>query len=250
MAKPPLKELVVIRRSQITEHMLRITLGGDDLALIRDDQESAYLKLVFPQSECEPTLMRTYTIRHQRRNEIDIDFALHGSTGPATTWAINTQPGDRVLVGGPGGKTLINHLADWYLLVGDMTALPSISVNLAQLPADACGYAVIEVASESDIQTLDHPQNLELSWVINPRPSLDAATLLSKVRALPWLDGQPAVWAACEFGNMLALRQFFKQECGIPRSHLYVSSYWQIGQSEDEHKIAKQQDSEQTAAVA
>ena len=77
MARPPTKELVVVRSTQLTEHMLRITLGGEQLAHLPEDQESAYIKLVFPKGEGERPLMRTYTIRHQRQAEIDVDFALH-----------------------------------------------------------------------------------------------------------------------------------------------------------------------------
>lgn len=245
MVRSQLKTLVVLRSSLITEHMLRITLGGEDIAAFPGDQESAYIKLVFPQGAGERPLMRTYTIRRQRRTEIDVDFALHTPSGPATSWAVNAKPGDQILVGGPGAKKMIHQPADWYLLAGDMTALPAISVNLAQLPENAKGYAVIEVVSAADIQALEHPENLQLHWVINPYRNSDETPLLSKIQSLPWLTGQVAVWAACEFSSMRTLRRFFKQEQGVPLSHLYVSSYWKLGQSEDEHKIAKQQDREQ-----
>ena len=65
---------------------------------------------------------------------------------------MNAQPGNRILVGGPGPRKLINTSADWILLAGDMTALPAIKINLAHLPRDAKGYVVLEVVDESDIQ--------------------------------------------------------------------------------------------------
>ncbi|WP_391556739.1 hypothetical protein [Rosistilla ulvae] len=40
-----------------------------------------------------------------------------------------------------------------------------------------------------------------------------------------------------------------KQRADLPNSHLYLSSYWKIGQTEDEHKVAKRNDSEQGAAA-
>jgi NADPH-dependent ferric siderophore reductase len=247
MAKPMPKELDVIRSTQITDHMLRITLGGEALASFPSEQESAYIKLMFPRGEGKRALVRTYTIRHQRHTEIDVDFALHDHVGPATSWAVNAQAGDQILVGGPGPRKLINYHADWYLLAGDLTALPAISVNLGLLPPDAIGYAVIEVPSEADIQSLKHPENVELHWEINPGPDPEGVILLAKIQALPWLAGQPAVWVACEFNSMRTLRHFFKHERDIPKTHLYISSYWKNGQSEDEHKIAKRQDSEHTA---
>lgn len=249
MAKPPMQELQVVRSERITDNMLRITLGGNPPPAIPSDHESAYIKLVFPRGDGERPLLRTYTIRHQRPTEIDVDFALHGQMGPATAWAVNSQPGDRILIGGPGPKKLIEPDADWYLLAGDMTALPAISVNLQALPAHARGHAVLEVRSEADIQPLDHPESMIVHWEVNPQPDPDGAFLLSKIRALPWLEGQPAVWAACEFSSMRSLRRYFKQECGIPKSQLYVSSYWKIGLAEEDHKQAKLQDAEEAEAA-
>lgn len=245
MARPAPRELEVIRCQQLTPHMRRITLGGEAMANFPQDQESAYIKLMFPQRHDSQTLTRTYTVRYHRQGEIDVDFALHEQPGPASQWAMATQPGDRILVGGPGPKKLINHDADWYVLAGDMTALPALSVNLAQLPAEATGYAIIEVVSGDDIQSLAHPEGVQLHWLVNPTPDPEGATLAAKVQSLPWLAGQPAVWATSEFQSMRALRRFFKQDRGVAKSHLYISSYWKIGQSEDQHKIAKRRDAEQ-----
>lgn len=250
MAKPAPRELEVIRSTRLTPHMQRITLGGAEINSFPTDQESAYIKLMFPQPGEERPLVRTYTVRQQSDNTIDVDFALHGTSspetqGPASRWAEEAQPGDRILVGGPGPRKLLNPDADWFLLAGDMTALPAISVNLALLPKDAQGYAVIEVVDESDIQALQHPEHIELIWVINPSASDQHYPLRDKIEQLNWLPGQPAVWTACEFNTMRALRQFFKQEKAIPKSHLYISSYWKIGSSETQHKVAKREDEAQ-----
>ncbi|MCT7655619.1 siderophore-interacting protein [Oceanimonas sp. NS1] len=247
MPKSDLKELVVLASSYVSDNMLRITLG-DDIARLPADQESAYIKLVFPQEKGERPLLRTYTIRHQRQAEIDVDFALHSPMGPATRWAVNARPGDRILVGGPGDK---NDLPARRLVFAGRRhgRLPALSVNLARLPERARGYAVIEVVSEADIQDLSHPEHLRLHWVINPHPTPERSALLDKIQSLPRLDGDPAVWAACEFNAMRALRRYLKQEYDLAKSHLYISSYWKLDQSEDEHKVVKRQDSEQEAAA-
>ncbi|WP_111497235.1 MULTISPECIES: siderophore-interacting protein [Marinobacter] len=248
MPKPAPRELEVIRTTPVTPHMLRVTLGGDNMAQFPTDQASAYIKLVFPRGEGQRPMMRTYTIRHQRADEIDVDFMVHDTEGPASSWAQAAQPGDRILIGGPGARKLVDPEADWFLLAGDMTALPAMSVNLELMPADARGYAVIEVVDEADIQELDHPENVELHWVVNPTPDADGQTLLNRVRQLAWLDGEPSVWAACEFTSMRNLRKHFKQEKEVGRRSLYVSSYWKIGVSEDEHKLAKSRDAETAGA--
>ncbi|WP_201550145.1 siderophore-interacting protein [Psychrobacter fjordensis] len=248
MAKPMPRILAVKSIVDITPNMRRITLGGEAFDGFPADQESGYIKLMFPQDEGK-LIMRTYTIVQQRDNEIDVDFVLHGlnhqgTAGLASHWAKTTTIGDEILIGGPGEKKLINHQAGWFLLVGDMTALPAITVNLAQLPDDAVGYAVIEVLSDADIQSIKKPQNIEIHWVINPATSDSHYPLLEQVKALTWLEGEAAVWTACEFNSMRALRQYFKKDRNVAKTHLYISSYWKLDNSEDEHKVIKRQDAE------
>ncbi|WP_292016681.1 siderophore-interacting protein [Marinobacter sp. HL-58] len=64
--------------------MLRITLGGDGLEDFPQGQKSAYIKLLFLQGGDARPLMRIYTIRKQRPEEIDVDFVMHEDHGPAS----------------------------------------------------------------------------------------------------------------------------------------------------------------------
>lgn len=240
MPKPAPRTLELLRKEFITPHMLRLTLGGTGLQDFPEDQESGYVKLMFPTQD--KPLMRTYTIRNQRENEIDIDFALHGDSGVACHWALHADIGEQIQVGGPGPKKLIAEGTDWMIFVGDMTSLPAISVNLAKLPNQAKGYAVLEVQSEDDIQDLEKPDGIEIQWIINPEPGQDSNALLEHVKALDWLDGSLAVWAACEFNSMRNLRAFFKQREEVDKANLYISSYWKLGLNEDQHKVEKRTD--------
>lgn len=244
MKKPEPRELEVIRTSRVTPNMHRVTLGGEGMSRFPDDQESAYIKLFFPREDGEKPLVRTYTVRHHRPGEIDVDFNLHQPAGPAASWAASTQPGDRILVGGPGPKKMINPDADWHLLAGDMTSLPAISVNLEQLPDDACGHAVISILHEDDAQPLKHPANIKLHWIVDPAPNEDGQTLLKYITGLDLPQGEPSIWTACEFSSMRALRQHFKETWQPSRDRLYISSYWKIGRSEDQHKVIKREDAD------
>ena len=260
MNRPAPRDLVVIAKKQVTPNMLRVTLGGDGMAGFPEDQESAYVKLIFPidGDDKDRVLRRTYTVRHDRMTdqgrEIDLDFVMHGDGsdhndhgGPASNWAVNCKPGDVITVGGPGPKKLVDPDADWFLIVGDMTALPAVSVNLETLEADARGYAVIEVRSEADIQPLAKPDNITIEWVINPRPGEVSNALVDVVKKLPWGDGRPSVWAACEFTAMKELRSYFREERGLGKDDLYISSYWKLGMNEDNHKVIKSEDAKTAA---
>lgn len=242
MARPEPRELDVIGKRNVTPNMLRITLGGAGLAGFPENQTSAYIKLRLPDAASGRDVVRTYTVRTHHADTIDVDFALHEDCGPATLWAMNAKAGDTIMVGGPGPRKLVHENADWYLLVGDMTALPAISGNLEMLPDTVRGTAVIEVMDQADIQDLKKPPHLAIEWVINPQPGHDSDLLVERVRSLPWQSGNPSVWAACEFASMRGLRDYFRGERGLDSSNLYISSYWKAGSNEDSHKIAKRED--------
>ncbi|QUX95882.1 NADPH-dependent ferric siderophore reductase [Marinomonas sp. CT5] len=246
MSKLQPRELTVIRKTNITKNMLRITLGGMNIHTIPDDQESAYVKLIFPSKDQKP-LMRTYTIRHQRKDEIDIDFVLHKDGGPASSWALHSQPNDTILVGGPGPKKQIDKSAEWMLFVGDMTALPAISVSLEKLPQNSKGYAVLEVISGEDIQPLKHPDGIDIKWIINAQPGEKDSLLLEHVKSLNLPEDNISAWVACEFSSMKSLRSYLKNELRIKKENLYISSYWKHGNNEDQHKKVKQIDAEEMA---
>ncbi|MDP2697653.1 siderophore-interacting protein [Thalassospira sp.] len=251
MTKPAPRTLTVIRKAQITPNMLRITLGGDGMAGFPDDQGSAYVKLILPQSgdaaATDRPVLRTYTVRHHRPGEIDIDFVLHGDGGPASRWAGACAPGDTLAVGGPGPKKLVDNRADWFLIVGDMTALPAISVNIEQLPPNAKGHAVIEILAESDIQKIAAPQDFHIHWKLNPHPGINSDVLIDHVKTLPWPDGRPSVWVACEFSSMRKLRDHLCNDRALDRDNLYISSYWKLGSNEEKHKVEKRADAERAA---
>ncbi|KJS18572.1 MAG: siderophore-interacting protein ViuB [Hoeflea sp. BRH_c9] len=242
MTRPEPRQLDVLAKTYVTPNMLRITLGGPGLAGFPTEQTSAYIKLRLPDPLGGRDAIRTYTVRSQREGEIDVDFALHEICGPATFWALSTEVGYSIMVGGPGPRKLVHADADWFLLVGDMTALPAISGNIELLPKSAKGMAVIEVMTEADIQEIEKPADFTIDWVINPHPGEASHLLLERVRRLDWPAGKPSVWAACEFSSMRALRDYFRAERGLDAINLYVSSYWKAGSDEDSHKIAKRED--------
>ena len=243
------KKLTVKSAVNLTPNMRRVTLHGDSLANFPPNSEGDYLKLLFDQPGGGKPIMRTYTVAEQRSqpNEIDVDFMLHTGTdglshGIAAPWSIDVQANDEISLFGPGPAKFINLDADCFLLAADMTALPALTANLKLLAADARGKAFIEILSEADKQDLPKPENIEIIWVINEEPGSDESPLFHAIQGAETQTGKLAVWAACEFKTMKKIRQYLKEDLGVERSHLYISSYWKKGDTEEEHKVAKQAD--------
>lgn len=254
--------LTLTEKQQLSPSIVRLVFIGDELNSFPVDQESGYVKLLFA-AEGQQSVdgqqlddkayfknlhKRTFTIRdfNPDTNNLHIDGICHSfghpDQGPANAWLESVEVGHQIWVSGPGDKKIIYPFADWFFLIGDMTALPAIAVNLAQLPTDARGYAVIEVIDQADITDLAKPDNVQLHWVVNPSPKTANTLLADAARALPWQKGTPAVWAAGEFELMRAMRRYFKNDCSVPKENIYASSYWKIGVNDEGNKQAKKLD--------
>lgn len=245
--KSPPRLLTVLDKKEFTPNMWRITLGGPGMADFPTEQSSAYVKLRFHRPDRERPIQRSYTIRHQREDAMDMDFVRHPEGGPASRWAEDTQPGDTIEIGGPGPRKMVDFTADWFLLIGDMTALPAIAANIELLPADAHGQAIIEVMSRADIQTIDAPEHFDIQWIINPEPGRNSDVLYQAARDCQWLDGTPSIWCACEFNTMRRLREYLRRERDVNFKHHYISSYWQDGRTDEQHKQNKKADTDAQA---
>lgn len=250
--------LNVMKTERISPHVQRITLQGANIAHFGKESEGGYIKLLFTplgstdlsslEADTQP-VMRTYTIRQfdPQTHCLVVDFVLHITDdlacGFAARWAENAQVGEKISIAGPGKSQDPNWQADWVYLVADMTALPALSVTLANLPAESKGYAVIEISDPADQQTLLAPAGVKIIWV----NAAQDKPLTEVVKTQPWLTGQCAVWCACEFETMRELRQYFRNEREIDREFIYISSYWKNGVTEDGHKVIKRQDAEKNS---
>ena len=245
-ARPAPREMIVLGRTSLSPSMQRVTLGGPGLADFPDGQQGGYVKLILGETAAGKRIIRTYTIREHHADRLEIDFALHGgeAAGPATKWALTAEPGSTIMVGGPGAAKPLPGGHDFYLVAGDMTALPAIGVNLAALDRDARGFAAIEVQSEGDNQQVDAPRGVDVQWLVNPEPGTRPDLLADALRAVALPDGNIAGWAACEFSSMQRLRTYLRDELKLGGGSLYISSYWKAGLIEDEHKLAKREDAE------
>ncbi len=192
--------LVQVRSvAHITPKMVRVILGGDELAGFVSAAHDDHVKLFFPlPGEDKPALpplgpngrafaegaprppMRDYTPRRYdaAANTLTIDFVLHGE-GPATTWAAQAKPGDFLGVGGPRGSFVVPDDFDWYLFAGDESALPAIGRRLGELPATARALVVAEVEDAGEEQQIRHTRQARYALAAPPRPERQRAGIVA-----------------------------------------------------------------------
>jgi NADPH-dependent ferric siderophore reductase len=249
--------LQVLRREQLSPHLVRIVLSGEQFDdFVANDSTDTYVKIFFAKPHLGLTapydvaalrdtlapddlpVTRTYTVRRVDPVErtLTIDFVVHGDEGLAGPWANTAEPGDPLTFSGPGGGYAPDPAAAWHLFAGDQSALPAIAAALEALPKDARGLAFIQVADPGEMLELAAPSGLAVQWLFGDDPAL----LVTAVSDAAWLADRPQIFAHGERGAMKGLREVFSAR-GVHKSELSLSGYWALGRTEDRFQAEKRE---------
>jgi len=276
----------VARTRRVSPSVQRVTFRGarpEDLAEFASGGRDQRFKLFFPQPGEEVAhvpveagaawyaawrgmdprrraLMRTYTVREQRRElgELDVDFAVHASPGPAAAWALRCLAGDRITALGPdeadnaGIDFRPPPETDWILLAGDESALPALAGILEWISPATVVRAWIEIGHGDDLQALNTWSAAEITWLVRGR----GRSLTQAVREARLPDGTPYAWIGGEASEVRELRRHLvgtgPDGRGFDRRRVTFTGYWRRGASEEDllaELVAEQQTKAQTAAA-
>ncbi len=242
--------LAVLRKEQLTPHMIRIVAGGEGLRDFQPNEfTDMYVKVVFkvpgveypepfdlgriraemPREQLPRT--RTYTVRSydETAGELTLDFVVHGDEGLAGPWALRAEPGDELLLVGPGGAYAPRADAGWHLLVGDESALPAIAATLEALPAGAPAQVFLLVADRAEHQPLATKADAQVTWLHRA----ESADLAAAVKALPWRGEDVHAFVHGEAGFVRELRKYLFAERGVARDAVSLSGYWREGKNDE-----------------
>ncbi|MFJ4774912.1 siderophore-interacting protein [Streptomyces sp. NPDC088762] len=262
--------LDVLRTRRVGHSFLRVTFGGESLADFRSGGYDQSLSLFLPPPGREHTVlpstdedtwfaawrgmpdeerpvMRSYTVREQRRtaggvDEVDIDFVLHGDTSPASHWAGRAVTGRRILAIGPAvaeNKSVRFQppaAADAIWMYADETALPAAAAILDRLPAGTRVRAWFEVPHEDDRLDLPTLAEADITWIVRESAGRERTDrVLGALRSAgPAAAEAPYVWLAGEAGTIRAVRRHFVQERSVDRRSVRFTGYWRLGATEEE----------------
>ena len=217
--------------------MLRIGFTSPDLHDFASGAPDDHIKLFFASPD-GGEVMRDFTPRAFDivQGDLWIDFALHDA-GPATGWAASAALGDTLEIGGPRGSTVVPNDFDWYLLVGDETAVPAMARRVEELDpgTPVATYAIVGAADE--VMTFQSPANLTQTWLVRNGQGDDAAQLRTALEGFVSPPGDGFVWIAAEGMVARTLRQYMIDERGHPRDWTKAAGYWARGKADGGGKI-------------
>ena len=248
----------VVTTERLTPQLVRVVLGGPGLeGLAAPAATDAYVNAFFvpegaPYSvpfaddavrelpRDQRPYPRRYTVRDwdEAHQQLTLDFVVHGDVGLAGRWATHAQPGDRLQFRGPAGDWGPDPDADWYLLVGDESALPAIAATAEAVPAGKPVVAVVEVEDSDGEIALISPGDLKTVW-LHRSEGQDGDLLLEAVRALPLPSGRACAFVHGEAVATRAVRAHLLGEGVVHRDDLSASPYWRRPMTDEEWRSIK-----------
>ncbi|WP_028637664.1 siderophore-interacting protein [Nocardioides sp. URHA0032] len=203
----------VLRREQLSPHLVRLVLGGAGLASFESTGiPDEWVGLVVPGQ----FQSRYYTVRSWSGGELVLDVVVH-EVGLVTEWAQLDVVGQTVTITEPKGSFDMPVGAAWLLLVGDLTALPAMARISATVDVPTRIWAEVPDDLSSYLPG-------DVTWLSPPAPG--ESGLAAVVEAIDWPAGEGYFWMAGESAQMRAIRKHLMRDRRLPSSAYDVMGYW------------------------
>lgn len=225
------RHVTVVGRLELPGSLVRITLGGDDLEGFASLGPEDHVKLFFEGPD--GVVGRDYTPSEFRPlgassgPELDIDFVVHGTDGPATAWASAAMEGDELDFGGPRGSRLAPTGFRNVLLIADPSGLPALRRWVRAFDGEPTTHAILFGGASADFLD-ESEQAAVLVQVLG-----GGHDLLETVQAQD-VDADTFVWAAGEASTLVPVRRYLKER-GLPKENRSLHGYWRRGEAGLDH---------------
>jgi NADPH-dependent ferric siderophore reductase len=249
--RPVMRAVRVSKVENVTPHLVRVTLEGDELQGFATRGPAEHMRIFFPEpgqprpvmpqrdeqgrpleGQPRPT-SRVYTPRRWQpeTNQLQVEIVLHDEVeGPGATWARGVKPGAEVVVSGPAGPYNVDASAEWFVIAGDHAGLPAIETVLETLPAGARATVYAEVPDAAEEIALHSAASFETVW-LHADHEVPGKRLTEALRQAELPQGNGRVFVACEAGAMREIKRHLLHERNLPREAVHTHGYWQHGEA-------------------
>jgi NADPH-dependent ferric siderophore reductase len=184
---------------RIAQDMLRVTMSAAGIETLKWVPAQDFTLLVTRAGGRD--IRRRYTIAGQHGDTVWFDLYVHGQ-GIGTSWATALRAGDTVSGIGPRGKFLLEHHAEWLLLIGDETSLPGILAMLAV--SDRPARVVVEVDNAEAWSHLGAEARADTEWTWLSRKGVANSRCLPLAAATRMFRDRPS---GCATGAAVSRRR-------------------------------------------
>jgi NADPH-dependent ferric siderophore reductase len=222
----------VVARTELPGGLVRITVGGPELTGFVSLGPADHVKVFLPTPD--GVVGRDYTPSEFRPigatsgPELDLDFVVHGTDGPASAWATTAAEGDAIAFGGPRGSRLAPTGFRNALLVGDPSALPAVRRWIRAYGGALPVHAVLFGGAEAEGYLDEAELAASTPQVVGPEHDL------VEVIASQDVDADTFVFAAGEATALVGVRRSLKA-AGLPKENLSLHGYWKRGDAGFDH---------------
>jgi NADPH-dependent ferric siderophore reductase len=166
---------------------------------------------------------RTYSVRRQDDDLIDLDIVLH-TGGRGSNWAQTANAGDRVG---------LDHARTWYrpppgiawqLLVTDLSGLPATARILEESPAAVATTVIVEAADHHDLDYLPFRPGVTVVPSLNTGNGFAPSRLPDLVRRVD-LPADGYCWVAGEAAASREVRKYLRGR-GWTTDQYDITGYW------------------------
>lgn len=241
---PPFRRAHVERVKRLSPRLVRVTLGGSELAGLTVDEPAASVRLLlgadplvapelpewtgneFLLADGSRPIIRTLTPRRwdDAAAELSVDIVDHGH-GPMSTWAATAEPGRPTAVSGTGRGYSFAPGPHTLVLIGDESAIPAIG-QLAELaPPGLTVVAHVVAFDPSAEHPIDGAAGLDVTWRVVAGIDALAETYVAIAASI---DDAPDTrwWVAGEAAAVQAVRKHLFDERDLDRKRTTVRGYW------------------------
>ena len=256
---PTFRRARVAAAEDLTPHLRRVRLEGEELRLLDPALPAASIRLLLPAHAADPVELPTWTGNEFRTSDgsravirtltpveldlvagsVSLDVVRHDS-GPLTAWVDTVAPGHEVALSGPGRGYEVDPSASAFLLAGDETALPALRQVVEVLPPTLPVRVLAEVRGPDARVEIGTRPDLDVRWLDSDPDAPPGDVLVRAVVEATGpgpgtgveLDGT-TVWVAGEAAAVQRIRRHLFEDLGLPRSRAHVRGYWKHGRAED-----------------
>lgn len=157
--------------------------------------------------------------------------------GPGAQWSREASAGDVVEVVGPRGKISLSEVADWHLLMGDVSGLGSFYRMAQHIEVPGRAIFIVELDFDDDMLTTAFDEGLGVTAIFvdrNERLKSDPAGLLSGLAAFAFPPDEGHAYLFGEFHVMRVLRAALLDR-GLGVEQISSKAFWRAGQVNGEN---------------